>query len=391
MSGNQHLPVNWLDGMKISRKHLEQTVLYTEQLSKNTASLFLNNQCYGILPDNRSLDITISCDVNQQIFVDLKSCKAITRNGTNIQLSDEDRLTLSVHFKEIATKYNLQISQAQTLFVIITINPFLRVPSGEPDTDENPVRHPFTKPQIKIDLLPAEQFNPSQATSSLVIGKLIYLNGDLSVDKNFIAPCTAVNSLRSLQEWHTKFQLTMENWEISCQKIMQKINGKPPGQQPVALVMSIQKLSEKILEQLARQKIRYKWLLGLSLPAQLCVELLENIQFTLMILFTFGEKEREEMLNYFAEWTDTVPGMLEKQTHQTLQLAYDHTDIARSLEEIYSTYQIYNQIFQKLAQLEFIGKKKGQSIFVIEQEVKENKPVPPNPAPKPNSRWSPLT
>jgi len=60
------------------------------------------------------------------------------------------------------------------------------------------------------------------------------------------------------------------------------------------------------------------------------------------------------------------------------------------LNEIYRSYQAYVQIFQKLAQLEFIGKKKGQGIFVIEQEVKENKtaPVPPT---KPNSRWSPLT
>jgi hypothetical protein len=60
------------------------------------------------------------------------------------------------------------------------------------------------------------------------------------------------------------------------------------------------------------------------------------------------------------------------------------------LNEIYKSYQAYIQIFQKLAQLEFIGKKKGQSVFVIEQEVKENKQATVPPA-KPNSRWSPLT
>lgn len=97
------------------------------------------------------------------------------------------------------------------------------------------------------------------------------------------------------------------------------------------------------------------------------------------------------MLNYFAEWTDSQTGTLENQTLRVLQLSYNHYDTGLLLNEIYQSYLAYLQIFQKLAQLEFIGKKKGQNIFVIEQEVKDTKPVSQTPVQKPNSRWSPLT
>jgi hypothetical protein len=123
----------------------------------------------------------------------------------------------------------------------------------------------------------------------------------------------------------------------------------------------------------------------------LCIALLENIQYIYTLLQCYPEKDREEMLNYFAEWTETPAGTLENQTLRVLQLNYNHYDTGSLFNEIYRSCMAYIQIFQKLAQLEFIGKKKGQGIFVIEQEVKETKTAAQTPVQKPNSRWSPLT
>jgi sulfur relay (sulfurtransferase) DsrC/TusE family protein len=173
--------------------------------------------------------------------------------------------------------------------------------------------------------------------------------------------------------------------------VVQKINSKTQTQQPNVMANNIQKISEKMLEQLVRQKTGYQWTLEKSAPIYLCISLLENIQYVHTVLQCYAEKDREEMLNYFAEWTDTQAGMLENQTLHCLQLSYNHYDISSGLNEIYRSYQTYLQIFQKLAQLEFIGKKKGQGIFVIEQEVRETKPVTQTPTQKPNNRWSPLT
>ena len=194
-----------------------------------------------------------------------------------------------------------------------------------------------------------------------------------------------------LTGWFSKFRQLLDTWELSCLKVVQKINSKTQSQQPNVLANNIQKISEKMLEQLVKQKTGYQWTLGKSAPIYLCVALLENIQFVHTMLQCFAEKDREEMLNYFAEWTETAAGTLENQTLRVLQLTYNHYDSGLLLHEIYGCYLAYVSIFQKLAQLEFIGKKKGQGIFVIEQELKETKTAPQTPAQKPNNRWSPLT
>ena len=386
----KHLPVNWIDGMKISRKHLEQTGLYTEALSRDISALHLTDYNFGILPVEHSLELSASCDSNQLIHIELKSCNAITPGGARIQVGADDIGKFSVNFKEIAARYNLQLSQPQQLNILLSINPFERVPTGNPEMEENPPRHPFSRPGIRLDLLPGEQLNTNLLADALVIGRVNYQNGDLQINSDFIPPCTSVESLPVLTDWFSKFRQALDIWELSCLKVVQKINSKTQSQQPNILANNIQRISEKMLEQLVKKKIGYNWILEKSAPVYLCVSLLENIQYVHTVLQCFAEKDREEMLNYFAEWTETPAGTLENQTLRVLQLNYNHYEAGSLLNEIYRSYQAYVQIFQKLAQLEFIGKKKGQGIFVIEQEVKENKtaPVPPT---KPNSRWSPLT
>jgi hypothetical protein len=387
----KHLPVNWIDGMKISRKHFEQTGLYTEELSRVVSALHLTDYNFGILPAERSLDMTVFCDSNQLIHIELKSCNAITPNGSRIQIGSDDIHKLSVNYKEIATRYNLQLSQTQHLFILLSINPFERLPAGTPVMEENPPRHPYTKPEIKLDLLPGDQVNTAQLSGSLIIGRVTFQNGELQFSVDFIPPCSSMNSLPVLTDWYSKFRQALDSWEISCLKVVQKINSKTQSQQSNVLANNIQKISEKMLEQLVKQKIGYQWALVKSPPIYLCISLLENIQYIYTLLQCYPEKDREEMLNYFAEWTETPAGTLENQTLRVLQLNYNHYDTGSLLNEIYRSCTAYIQIFQKLAQLEFIGKKKGQGIFVIEQEVKETKTATQTPAQKPNSRWSPLT
>jgi hypothetical protein len=386
----KHLPVNWIDGMKISRKHFEQTGLYTEALARDISALHLTDSLFGILPVEHSLELSASCDSSQVIHIELKSCNAITPGGTRIQVSSGDINRLSISFKELAARYNLQLSQPQQLNILLSINPFERIPTGSPDIDENPPRHPFTRPGVSLDLLPGEQLNTTLLADALVIGRINYQNGDLQISSEFIPPCISVKSLPVLNDWHSKFRQALDSWESYCLKLVQKINSKTQSQQSNMLANNIQKISEKMLEQLVKKKIGYQWMLEKSAPVYLCVSLLENIQYIHTVLQCFAEKDREEMLNYFAEWTETPAGTLENHTLRVLQLNYNHYETGFLLNEIYRCYQSYIQIFQKLAQLEFIGKKKGQGIFVIEQEVKENK-NPPVPPTKPNSRWSPLT
>jgi hypothetical protein len=383
------LPVNWIDGMKISRKHFEQSEKYLHERLGDLAAQQLTDFNFGLLATENALVLNVYCDSNQQISMELKSCKALTPNGSRIQILAQDNLKASSNFKELAKKFNLQTSLSQSLSIIVSTDVLKRVATGEPLLDENPPRHPDTKSEILLDIIPSEYVNSAQLSNSIVIGKVEYLNGDLIYQKEFIPPCVAVNSYPALTDWFNKFRVDGENWEQFCVKIIQKVNSKTQSQQPNALAISILKLSERMLAHLSQQKIMYRWILGKLSPIFLCHFLLGNIQFILTTLQCYAEKDKEEMLNYFAEWTDVPAGALENATSKVLQLEYNHSDIAGVLKEINLVYQQYLQIFQKLAQLDFIGKKKGQNIFVIEQEVKDARQ--PNPQEKPNNRWSPLT
>jgi hypothetical protein len=381
-----YLPVNWIDGMKISRAHFQQTENYfTEQLRDGTAQQ-LTDYNFGILPAERSLDLAVFCDLNQQISVELNSCKAITPNGSRIQVATQDAVKINASFKDIAGKYGLQTAQSQNLYIIITVNPFERISFGEPPANENPPRHPHTRPDQRLDLVPAEYINSIQLANSLVIGKITYQNGELLFDKEFIPSCTAVNSMPVLLDWYIKFRQLLETWEQYCIRIIQKINSKTQAQQPNALATNIQHLSEKILEQLVLQKLPFQWFIHKSAPIYMCALLLQNIQYVFTVLKCYAEKDREELLNYFTEWTEIQAGSFDNQTLRVLQIQYNHYDTGQTLSEIMGIYDFYIQLFQKLAQLEFIGKRKGQNIFVIEQQVPS-----PNSTEKPNSRWSPLS
>ena len=378
------LPVNWTDGMKISKAHFLQTENYlNEQLREGTAQQ-LTDFNFGILPADHALEMAVFCDLNQQANIELNSCRAITPNGSRIQVSPADAIRLSVNFKEIAAKYTLQTAVSQNLYISVTVNPFQRVPFGEPIPGENPPRHPFTRPETRLDLLPAAQINSAQMGSSLVIGKITYQNGELLYMKDFIPSCTAANSLPALAAWYVKFRQILESWEQYCLRIIQKINSKVQSQQPTALSNNIAKLSEKMMEHLVRQKMIFQWMIPKVEPVQLCAALISNIQYLHTILKCFPEKDREEMINYFAEWTDVQAGIYENQALRALQLQYNHYDIAQLLVEIEQIYDTYVQLFFKLSQLEFIGKRKGQHVFVIEQEL------PNNNTNNNNGRWSPL-
>jgi hypothetical protein len=391
VSDLKYLPVNWIDGMKISRKHFEETGQYLQEQLRDVSAQRLTDYEFGILPSETIMDLKVFCDFSQRISVELNSCTAITPNGSRIQIQPQDAFKYNSNFKDIAGKFGLQTTQTQNLYVVLSINPFQRIPSGEPLMNESPPRHPYSKPDLMLDIIPAEHLNTAQLPSSLVIGKITYQNGELLYQKEFLPSASAVNSLPLLIDWYGKFRLLLDNWEQYCIKIIQKINSKTQTQQPNSLALSIQKLSEKMLEQLVMQKLYYQWIIGKSAPIHFCGLLLQNIHYLHAVLQCYPEKDKEEMLNYFAEWTDVQAGTIENQTARGLQLQYNHYDLQFVLNEISQVYNTFIQIFQKLSQLDFIGKKKGQNIFVIEQQVKETKPTTPPPAEKPNNRWSPLS
>ncbi len=378
-----HLAVNWIDGMKISRQHFDETQHHVEESILDSNALQLSDYQFGILPTTHSLDFKVFCNTQQQqVKIELQACNAVTPNGARIYLVPENK-----HDTQIDLKESLSSSGPQTeLYIIVSVDPFKRTPVGEPRVNENPPRTPFTQPEILLNVVPSEQIQTDTLTNHLVIGIIDYSNGELTRRKEYLPPCTAVNSLPAMLEWYDKFQHYLENLEQNCYKIIQKVNMK--SKQQNALALNVQKLSENMLTQLVTQKTYYRWIVVKSAPIHLCELLLRNIEYIYAILQCYAEKDKEELLNYFGEWINLPAGALEQQTIEAQQITYDHYNIERVFSDIDKIYIIYSQIFEKLAQLDFIGKRKGQGVFVMEEQVKENKPA--SGPDKKAGRWSPL-
>jgi hypothetical protein len=383
LSEFKNMPVNWVDGMKISRKHFQQEENFTNELVQDALATHVNPYNFGVLPADKSLTMEVQCDFSQQISVDISHCNAITPNGTRIYIIPPFQIKATNHFREIAEKYSLQLAQPQTLFVLLSVNPFNREPYGEPAVDENPPRHPFTRPEINIDILPVDQIKTLYLGNVLIIGKLTYINGELYFQKEFIPPCTSVSSLPIVKDWYNKFYSSVDSLEHCCHKILEKIRQK--GQSNV-LTNCIGQLSNRTMYEIAGIRTYYRWVLPHASPIFLCEVLMRVLQNLNTTLHSFSANDREEVLNYFNEWTDLLQGNIQKQLILTLQLQYDHYDLQKMFSNIFQTYSVFQQIFEKLVTLEYIGKHKGDTKIYIEQKVE----TPPLAAGEKSSRWSPL-
>jgi predicted component of type VI protein secretion system len=378
-----YFPVNWVDGMKISRRHFEQNELFVHDALRDVTAMGLTNYSYGILPLPSSLQVQINCDYNKQIQVKLISCRALMPNGLRVELLHHAPLSLQVSFEEIAEKHRLQTAHDQQLEVVLTVNPFHRIPVGEPVLDEMPPRHPYTRPDWQLTLVPEGQLNAGNLSNSLIIGRILFRNGELQPLTDYLPACTAVNSLAPLREWSARFENYWDLLGSYAARVVQKTKDKS---QRTDLILSIGALALGLLEVVSSHRLSMKWRIPQQAPIHLLELLLQPVQTLQTFLNCQAPKEKEELLNYLGEWMDLLPGAFENQLRSLLQLQYAHTELASLLAELDAFYKTLMTAFFKLSQLEYIGKRKGQNVFIIENQAAEQKPAE---LPK-TGRWSPI-
>src|SRR5688572_4601106 len=100
----KHLPVNWIDGMKVSKDNFIDTDNHYHDTLRDSASLFLTNTNFGLLPSPRgsraTFDLSFIQKAASSITVELNYCSAITPGGCRIFIQAEDKTqTLSATIK----------------------------------------------------------------------------------------------------------------------------------------------------------------------------------------------------------------------------------------------------------------------------------------------------
>ncbi len=151
--------------------------------------------------------------------------------------------------------------------------------------------------------------------------------------------------------------------------IISKIREK---EQDTSLAQTVLKLAENLLYNISANHLSLRW----ELPNLPPVYLFEHIATTARIIRNTIDSNtsaaKEELLNYFTNWSELKQGDFEKLLLYCINFDYHHYDILISVEQFGEFIQIIGLLFEKLESLAYIGKKKETNIFVKEQKTKRS-------------------
>lgn len=366
---NRHR-VNWIDGMKINKNHfidLEDSLLFA---IKNSEQKQVTPISYGLLPDfseqGSSIDVSISVDGQNTIEVILNQCKAVTLGGYQINISEATKPLLEQSGYILKHQYEIASDDSE-FYVVLTVNPFKRVPVGDADPEEEPPRHPYVLPEYKLDVLTkSEVTNKELGLHHLTIGKVVLEDGKPVVIEDFIPPCRSIQSHADLKYTYADIVTFLNTLESYAMHIIQKIHQKKQTNDLAHMVLHI---SQRMLVFLNRSISEFRMNDKYEPPIVMINKLSSLARVIKSSLDVFIGTGKEELLNYLTNWCDLNQGAFENVLVDMIEIKYEHTDINASLHNASAFTKLMLSLFKKLNELEYIGKKSDSNIFVKEEVV----------------------
>ncbi len=370
MNPMHYLPVNWVDGMKITKDHFITIENVLNERIQDVIASTLNEYNYGLLPpingEINSLHVDLLTDNQDRVKVKIKTCRAITRSGARIEISDN-----SLYAKE----YSILLPEGELSYdglfdLVISIEPYKRMPVGECDESEEPPRYPFTLPRISVNVIKENELaNTELGPNFLTIGKVKLANTGAELVANYIPACCSVQSLSKLRDLHHAYDRFLSQMEIDSVNIIKKTKEKD---QSYELAQTIKVLAESVLHFLSSNLINFRKITNSQAP----IEMFEKIGSLARVMKNTIDSNmgaaKEELLNYLSEWCQLNQGELENVLEQLVDFQYKHSQIHEMIKRIDDFTVVSGALFSKLSALEYIGKRKETGIFVKEQPGKKS-------------------
>jgi hypothetical protein len=380
MQDNQYLQVNWVDGMKINKSHfIAQDNAQIYQLAQHSSCL-LNELNYGLLPVQQGgmgLKIFLSIDNQQKVQVRVQQCRAITAGGYFIEFNEDTALhgnNLKTQLLSIPVALRDLKSRSSAFYIVLTINPYQRVPYGAAEAAELPPRIPYSLPLFSVDLLPAEQVTKNAiGAMQLPLGKITVEDQKVMLEEDYIPPCVSVSSHPDLLEIQAGLEQFYSKMELYALQIIQKILQK---KQANDMAVIVQKVCEIISFFTASQLAELKTVGIVQPPVYMVSKVSSLARLIKNTLDFYLGSGKEELMNYIAESCSISQGELEGAILQLSGHQYDHMDINRSIENVSKFTKVLSHLFYQLSRLEYIGKRKDAGIFVKEEVVNRVQDAP---------------
>ena len=362
--------VNWVDGMKINKDHfIAMENVHSDHLM-DAIAMNLNDRNFGLLPPlpgkNTSLKMELSKDMEKHLRIRIQECRAITQGGARIEILEESPDMEGVSIPIPDTDVDMNSSDESIYYILLSVQPHSRIPVGNADPGEDPPRHPYTMPEIKVHVIPEKQRTQKEmGFHTVTIGKIKMVEGQPEIIKEYIPPCHSIQSHVLLKELHTKYEESFSQLEMNLVKILKKIREK---EQSSELSNTVSILSTNMLYFISTGILPFRWTVSFQPPVAMfefvasCARLIRNT------IEARSGKSKEELLNYLTDWCELNQGEFDNILSTTVNFNYQHTRILETANMMNQFIELISNLFDKLSSLEYVGKKKDTGIFVKEQK-----------------------
>lgn len=365
-SQRKYYSVNWMDGMKINKDHFIAQDNAAQDAMSDIATLGLSAIRYGVLPSSaageESYNVKIALDNQNTLRATVIGLQAVTPGGVRIAYpglsASEAALTTSFQFSHSGTE--------SVYWVVITVHPYERKPSGSPDSDENPPRFPYVQADYKLHVVSESQYTQyARNPFALVIGKVSVNGNNIRVEDEYIPPCIAVNASADLMGLHGELDQFLAGLELRCSQIVQKIFRKSQQNDLSELAMF---LCDRIMMFIGQAITDMRWNLVYETPAKMFSTIISLARVMKNTIDLRTGSGKEELMNYLSEWCELNQGELENMLSGLANLRYEHNDINSNILPVIRFAKVTGKLFESLSNLEFIGKRKESGIFVKEEQ-----------------------
>lgn len=367
--------VNWEQSMEIGLSHFEQLENFFIDQLRDARGITLKSYNYGLLPSldgkKSSSEFDISEQVTGKVEIRLSSCNAITSGGCRISFNPDssDYLLYTHTFKEEDNNQQQSLSNTRYWDVIFSIDPFKRIPTGEPSINETQAKHPDVKEFYQLSITPEGKLNHDQlGTYHLVIGRICQRGGRYEVDTDFIPPVTSMKSHPELIKYYQQFGSYLNDIERASKEIIAKINNRTSNS---SIADNLKRVCEDLMRYIANIFFMYRNTGHEAAPIEI-VNYFSTLAHVCYVSLNFMENsEKEKLLNYFYEWSDITPGTFEEIISTALSIIYDHNSIRTTMSEVAVFLHNFTELWIKLSSLEYIGQRKGNIVVSERSHQKE--------------------
>ncbi|SHK03766.1 hypothetical protein [Pseudozobellia thermophila] len=362
----KNFKINWVDGMKISKEHFQSLQNFAENSVKDAFVIHMGKYGHGFLSSRLfgKNEYAINLDIHKSLKVSFNRLRAVTPNGNRIEITEN-----TPEVKEEVVVAELADKNTEEGYVLINIDTENPVPFGPQDPAEIPPRLPYLANGYFFTFTSAADLEKSGLTGNqLPIAKIAKEGKGLSVVSDYIPPCTSLGAHENLIHFYNESENFLKMTERNAILILQKIMSKQ-SDNPIADAMKL--VVDKVYVYLAQQITKVKWEEYDMHPKDLLQIIVSFARVFKGSVDISSPENKEQLFNYFGEWTDLKGGDYEKLFTDVINLQYRHNDIAENLKVVTAFMQTIDRLLTVLTQIDYIGKRRDMGIFVNENIVEE--------------------